>query len=201
MTATKLPQLIMRLADLGHLPEVKLPPGYELRRFRPGDEQVWIDLLNSTGSLGEWSLATARERMSAPVAHVVAEGIHFITSDGIAVATACLTHHTDREEAELGWVGASPLHQGKGLGYQVSLATLHYIRQRGYRAAVLFTDDHRLPAIKTYLRLGFRPIITHESHPQRWQALLSQLGWPEGMISQQYCPTQSGLLQSPLTTE
>lgn len=174
----KSPQLRMILRPLDGLPKVEIPTGYELRTFQPGDEQLWVDVLNSTDSLGKWDMQRAFERLQGPV-HVVAEGIHFITSEGVPVATACLTHHEEMPEAELGWVAVSPTHQGKGLGYQVCLATLHYIAGRGYPAAILYTDDHRLPAIKTYLQLGFRPLIAHESQPERWREVLAALKWPE----------------------
>lgn len=176
MAEAKSPQLRMLLRSLDALPPVVIPEGFELRRFRPGDEQAWVDVLNSTLSLGEWDLKRAEERMSGSV-HVVAEGVHFVTRNGVPVATACLTHHDEMPEAELGWVGVSPRFQGHGLGYVVCLATLHYIRERGYHAALLYTDDHRLPAIKTYLKLGFEPLMAHESHPERWREVLQQIGW------------------------
>ncbi len=40
----------------------------------------------------------------------------------------------------------------------------------------LCTDDWRLPAVKTYLNLGFEPEIIHESHPARWKAVFETLG-------------------------
>ncbi|MHB0876883.1 MAG: GNAT family N-acetyltransferase [Anaerolineae bacterium] len=176
MAELKSPQLRMLLRSLDNLPPVAVPTGFELRRYHPGDQQAWVDLLNSTLSLGEWDLKRAEERMNGSV-HVVADGVHFITKDGVPVATACLTHHDDMQEAELGWVGVSPHFQGLSLGYSVCLATLHYTRERGYGAVVLFTDDHRLAAIKTYLKLGFEPQMVHDSHPERWREVLAKLGW------------------------
>ena len=176
MAEPKSPQLRMLLGSLASLPPVSLPAGFELKRFRPGDEQAWVDLLNSTLSLGEWDLRRAEERMKGSV-RVIADGILFITEGGLPVATACLTHHDEMPEAELGWVGVSPHVQGKGLGREVCLAALHYIRDRGYGAVVLFTDDHRHPAIKTYLKLGFEPQMAHESHAERWREVLDKLAW------------------------
>lgn len=176
MQGDGLPQLRMRLASLDCLPPVVLPVGYHLRRFGRGDEQAWIEVLNGSQALGEWDLEKARRSFTGERARVVPEGIHLVFDGSQPVATACLTEHDDFEEAELGWVAVSPEHRGKGLGFQVCLATLHYMRHRAYGAAVLFTDDHRLPALKTYLRLGFRPWLTHESHAERWQRVLARLG-------------------------
>jgi hypothetical protein len=57
---------------------------------------------------------------------------------------------------------------GLGRGLQVA-ASAPSARCRV--AAVLDTDDFRQAAVKTYLRLGFRPWITHRSHLVRWTAL------------------------------
>jgi hypothetical protein len=38
------------------------------------------------------------------------------------------------------------------------------------------TDDHRLPALKVYLGLGFRPDLGHPSYAERWERLFAQLG-------------------------
>lgn len=178
MSEPRPPQLRMLLSPLGEVAPVRLPEGYGVRTFTEGDEQAWIDVLNSTEALGAWDLDRAQRVMLGPV-RVVREGVHFITHDGIAVATSCLTHHDDLEAAELGWVATMPAHQGQGLGRQVCLATLDFIRRRGYPAVILFTDDHRLAAVRTYLGLGFRPLMTHDSHPGRWGEVLRLVHWPE----------------------
>jgi len=168
------------MSELSSLAEVTLPAGYSCRRFQPGEELVWAEVLNSTGELGEWTLERAYRVMEGP-RRVVQEGIHFVLHhEDVAVATACMTTLGLRTEVELGWVAVVPSHQGKGLGYQVCLATLHYIRDLGYGRVCLLTDDHRLAAIKTYLRLGFRPEYTDESHPERWREVLAKVGWGGG---------------------
>ena len=55
--------------------------------------------------------------------------------------------------------------------------TDHYIKLEPQSSVVLFTDDHRLAAIKTYLKLGFEPQMVHDSHPERWREVLAKLGW------------------------
>jgi len=82
-------------------------------------------------------------------------------------------------EAEIGWVAVVPEHQGRGLGGQITLAACHAARELGFDEAFLFTDDFRLPAIKTYLNLGFTPDCWHESHAGRWTAILRALGYPD----------------------
>jgi mycothiol synthase len=52
----------------------------------------------------------------------------------------------------------------------------------GYRRIYLLTDDFRLPAIKTYLRLGFVPFLFEEGMEQRWREVLRRLEWPEQVL-------------------
>ena len=56
---------------------------------------------------------------------------------------------------------------GKNLGYSLSLAALNYFRKKGIKEVFLYTDDFRLPAIKTYLKLGFKPVILDKFHLMR----------------------------------
>jgi putative NIF3 family GTP cyclohydrolase 1 type 2/GNAT superfamily N-acetyltransferase len=168
------PQLQMWRRHLADLPGLSPPEGYVVRTFQPGDEVGWRVVLNSTGSLGSWTeerVAKQLEQCGGP-AHVF-----FVTHAGRPVATACVVRHDQEERTlwEVGWVGADPLHQGKGLGYQVVLAALHRIRELGGNEAYLLTDDWRLPAIKTYLNLGFEPDMDHESYSARWAEVRERL--------------------------
>ena len=79
---------------------------------------------------------------------------------------------------ELGWVAAHPDHKGKGLGKTVCAAVVGRLLRGGYSSIYLNTDDERLPAIKTYLTLGFRPLILTADMTARWQALCETLAWP-----------------------
>jgi len=81
----------------------------------------------------------------------------------------------DPETGYVHMVGADPRYKGNGLGYQVSLATLHQMAAENRQSVILHTDDFRLPAIAIYLRLGFEPEITHESHEARWEDIYTRI--------------------------
>jgi mycothiol synthase len=49
------------------------------------------------------------------------------------------------------------------------------MRERGCGEAILDTDDFRLPAIRTYLRLGFTPEISADDHAHRWDRIFAEL--------------------------
>lgn len=170
-----LPQLRMRFTRFDTLPEPPpLPEGYVIRPYRPGDEAGWAAVLTATGSLGQWD-AQRVIRLLQGERHAVPEGSFLATWHGLPVATTCTVVGPNEEKPEIGWVGVMPEHQGHRLAFHLCLACLRFLRDRGVRECFLLTDDFRVPAIKTYLRLGFEPEVTHESHPARWQKILAEL--------------------------
>jgi len=106
------------------------------------------------------------------------------------VGTACAWRQSV-DEGKVGYVhmlGVVPEHQGKGLGYALVLCTLHFFKDRGFQEAVLDTDDFRLPAIKTYLNLGFEPVYVDEGHLSRWKTVLAKLEEARGRKQNIYYP-------------
>lgn len=161
-----------RLTDL---PPIALPEGYGLRSLTPADLSAWAALLQHNGELCEWDEQRAAP-FFAPDSPMPLEGSFFIitSADGTPVATAQLHLHCDDEYAplpELGWVAVDPAHRGKRLGLLACLAVLHYAADAGFDELFLRTDDHRLPAIVTYFRLGFEPWMVDSSAPGRWRAI------------------------------
>ena len=47
---------------------------------------------------------------------------------------------------------------------------------QGRNRMTLTTDDFRIPAIRSYLKLGFLPVVDGWEMRRRWQALLAPLG-------------------------
>lgn len=172
-----LPQLLMRRENLDNLPPLSIPDGFTLRTYRDGDALGWEDLTEST--LG-FRLDFEKDIMGNPF--FTKERVFFICKGEQLVATAIAWCDGDDPE-KIGYVhmvGANPEFKGKGLGYQVSLATLHKMAEENKQSVILHTDDFRLPALAIYLRLGFKPDMTHESHEARWQAVYKALGISHG---------------------
>ena len=172
-------QLQMVFPERSNTPAVELPGGYALRPFRvdDGDADAADDTdacaaLMSAAGFGGWSparvLATYRAALEG--GHLVVE--HLATRTLVATA---LANHAPSDlhphGGELGWVAAHPDHAGRGLGRAVCAAIVVLLRARGYRRIYLKTDDHRLPAIATYLRLGFDPLMYKSDMPARWDAV------------------------------
>jgi mycothiol synthase len=87
------------------------------------------------------------------------------------------------------WVGVDPDFRGRALGRHVTLEVLYYFRNHGVRDAVLETDDFRLPAIRTYLGLGFVPEYRGPSDPLRWSRVMKALSFAGAQPASNRHPT------------
>lgn len=166
-------KLFMRRPGLDDLPV--LPPlreGCLLRPYEPGDLAALGILL--TRSFDEtWDEQHVRETLTdAPDV----DTIYVIAHAGTLVATAsALMTETGPRSGYLHWVGADPAFRGQGLGATVSLAVLRRFRELGLRDAMLETQNFRVPAVRSYLRMGFVPESRDVGEQQRWARLLPQL--------------------------
>lgn len=174
------PQLIMRRPHLLDLPAPRVPQGYQMRHFREGDEAGWNALMDlaferppgrsdfTSQMAGDGPYRPERVRLVLDEAGAI-----------VATASCWLDARFGDDSAMLHFVATDPAVGGRGLGTAVSLEALHLGHAEGRSRAFLLTDDFRVPALKTYLRLAFEPVMTHESHPGRWRVILDRLSWPE----------------------
>lgn len=170
-------QMVWPQRLLASPPSPKLPPGYDLRQYRPEDRQKYLALMHRAG-FDHWDEAQLERMLSSilPGGFFVVE--HLAT--GTLVATAMATHNpTPRYPfgGELCWVAGDPDHAGRGLGLAVCSAALDRYVRAGYQCVYLLTDDWRLAAIKTYLKLGFEPVCNDAATEARWGKVLTALGW------------------------
>jgi len=159
-------------------PVPNLPEEYLLRCYRDDDKAEYLELREKVG----FSSLTPQQ-LAEMLCKVLPDGffvvIHRRTQK--IVGTAMALHHPQDYHpygGELGWVGVDPEHRGKALGLAVCAAVVARLLRAGYRRIYLLTDDFRLPAIRTYLELGFKPFIVAENMQQRWQQVYETLGWP-----------------------
>lgn len=190
--AEKLPQLLMRRPHLQDLPAPLVPAGYLLRHFRPGDETGWNRLMDVAFERRSGQSDFAQEMASDDPYRP--ERVKLVLDEGgniVATASCWRSPRYPVGSAMLHWVGADPTHGGQGLGTAVSLEALHQGLAEDCTQAFLLTDDFRAAALKTYLRLAFEPVVTHESHRRRWQMILAGLSWPEGFAAVLAGPLES----------
>lgn len=169
------PQIYMRYPDISKISELRISDGFELVTHKNEYEKAWEMLIERafhTSFTFDKCIICGRCATPYHPEHTL-----YIKYQDRLVATVTAIEHADFPGE--GWfrmVASDPEFRGKGLGKQVCLAALHSLAKRGYKTAVLCTDDDRIPAIKTYLSLGFEPVYIHESHRDRWERIYMKIG-------------------------
>jgi len=171
-------QLAMRRPNLENLPPMPpLPAGYALRPCRKDEREGLAAVLERAfpGFEQPWTAEKARAQLleAADVRET------FVIEHGgkiVATASVQMPPGATGGKGTVHWVAADPAHKGLRLGYRVSLAVLHRLVEEGCTEADLSTDDPRLPAIKTYLNLGFIPHYADDTHPARWSRVFQAMG-------------------------
>jgi len=170
-------QMLWPEEKLSSPPVPKVPDGYVLRCYEDRDADGWLAVMAKAGFDG-WDY----ERLAGIIRKIIPGGFFVIVhqATGKVVATAHVAHNPAQLHpagGEVGWVAGDPDHKGKGLGLAVCAAVTARSIAAGYKNIYLRTDDHRLPAIKTYLKLGYEPLLFCEGMAERWQAVREKLNW------------------------
>jgi len=150
-------------------PRPALPDGVTVRPFRPGrDEQAWLRAnaraFATHHEQGRWTAEDLRLREQElwfdPAGFLLAwrgdpDG------DGVLVGSHWTKVHPagDAGEEPVGEVyvlGIDPDAQGLGLGRALTDLGLAYLRGRGLREVLLYTEEDNTAAVSLYERTGFR---------------------------------------------
>ncbi len=170
---TDLPQLRMKHRLLVVPSPRTIPLGAAIREGVAGDASDLATILNVCFD-PSWD----SERVRLELLEASDVPLTFVAElDGAVVGSASFQRKQDPDPSA-GWlhyVGVHPIARGLGLGEILSAAVLAEAVSRGCSSAFLTTDDFRVPAIRTYLKLGFEPDCWHESHEGRWNAIREKL--------------------------
>ena len=135
--------------------EVKLPAGYAIRSYRPGDEDAWAGLMCAVGEQTDLAEAKAEfiRRYLADAAFT--DRIFFaVDAEGTVVGTAIAW---DDGLRVLHWLAVHPAHQRKGLGKALCQTCLRLFRREDNALPVyLHTQPWSWKAILLYISLGFK---------------------------------------------
>lgn len=178
-------QLLMKRRRLERIGKLSLPKGYSLRTYREGDERHWARIISrafeTECSAGVFAREIAEQEDFRP------ERVFFLTYRGhpVGTATAWTKPELGRLSGYVHMVAIIPEHTRKGLGKVLTAAVLTYFKEHGLRSAFLHTDEHRLAAVKTYLELGFDPVVRGEKIRRRWLEVLRSLRRPD--LAHRYC--------------
>lgn len=167
-------QLRMKIDSLRDLPEIDLPTGLEIRDADLSDAAEITHCLREAFPEFDWTEQKVVDHLLAN-RHVTVTLV--VVNEGRVLATSsCMDLQEQPQTGYVHWVGARSEARGKGMGRAVTLATLLRFRAQGKADAILETDDERLPAIKSYLALGFVPCPREdEDQDERWSKVLGKL--------------------------
>lgn len=137
--------------------EPSLPPGFQIRSMRDGDEEQWTIVKRSAfrddTPMGWWQQVWGSRPDHDPDGWKVCE--HGGRIVGIAAAVV-----KDLPEGGKGccieWVGVLPEFQGLGLGRALMTACLNYAARFQPNPMVVVTQRFRAAAVALYESLGFR---------------------------------------------
>jgi mycothiol synthase len=155
--------------------KIKIDSRYKLRQFDVHDTQNYYEIFIAANMqkppLDYW------QKHLLPNGFFVAE---HIASNSLVAACFASHHPTSRHQraGNLGWLAVDPAHRGKGLGLSLSAAVTSRLIEAGYERIYLETHDHRLPAIATYLKMGWVPLMYMPEMESRWLAVCKELDWP-----------------------
>jgi len=157
---------------------MQFPDEYYMRSYITGDGIGWCRCCID-GSLGvdEISEIVFEEKMLKDKT-VNPENIFFLISpDGEIAGTVTYQYTNDEDTACIHMVAIEKSYQGKRLAAPLNLYAIQKIIDDGRKKIILTTDDWRIPAIKTYLRVGFSPVIKpgDTDMEKRWAEIMTQI--------------------------
>ncbi|HET8642409.1 MAG TPA: mycothiol synthase, partial [Pseudonocardiaceae bacterium] len=152
--------LQLRRSLLAPLAQPALPAGVRLRPFQAGaDEQRFVEVNNRAfdwhPEQGGWDVEQVRVREAEP--WFDPEGFLLAVDESDRLLGFHWTKiHSDREPiGEVYVLGVDPAAHGRGLGVALTLAGLHYLRDRGLREVMLYVEADNPAAVAMYRKLGF----------------------------------------------
>jgi mycothiol synthase len=169
--------ICMEKTPLAGLPAVRLPSGYSIRPISLEEGSLWEQVMEQ--SYGGYGPGTFQEIMVENYDYDPERVRIMFDENGQPCATATSWRQHYRWGSGIGYVlfvGVVKSYQGHGLGFQITLHLLHDFVEHGFQSAILETDDYRLPAVKTYLKLGFLPRIVRSQQYQQWDNIFASLG-------------------------
>ncbi|WP_373365049.1 mycothiol synthase [Nocardia cyriacigeorgica] len=147
----------------GELPELAVPQGILLRTYAGPDDDAELLRVNNAAfawhpEQGGWTEREIAVRRDEPWFDPAGLFLAVDAGDpGRLLGFHWTKVHTELDPplGEVYVVGIDPAAQGRGLGRLLTLAGLHYLRDRGLGAVLLYTEADNAAAVHTYTRLGF----------------------------------------------
>lgn len=137
--------------------EIKLPAGYAIRAYQPGDEAAWAALHTQTGDFAapEEAASYFMDKYGADLSRV----LFALSPEGEVIGT--VTAWTDDRAGEtvrsLHGLAVAQAHQRQGIGKALTQTAMKFLRREDNAAPVyLHTQPWSWKAVLLYVKLGFK---------------------------------------------
>lgn len=166
------------ICKLKNVPLFEIEDGYKIRMYEPGDEVVWTEI-SKHGLLEENEGIECWDKYMLSIKALVPERDVFfvVDSEGKAVAT-CTAFVQDDGVGLMHMLAAKPEARGHRLGWAMTTYTLNKLVNelpKDNPMVRLKSDDWRLPALSSYLKAGFQPVLFDVDMDNRWKKICENL--------------------------
>ncbi|MBC2639847.1 MULTISPECIES: mycothiol synthase [unclassified Rhodococcus (in: high G+C Gram-positive bacteria)] len=161
---------LRRPLEGAELPELVVPDDISIREYRGVEDDPEVLRVNAAAfawhpEQGSWTDRDIAERRAEDWFDPAGLFMAFAASDETRLLGFHWTkvHPQQGDEPAIGEVyvvAIGPDAQGRGLGRLLTLAGLHYLRDRGLGAVLLYVEGDNASALHTYDRLGFERFHT-----------------------------------------
>lgn len=152
--------------------------GFSCRKFdgSEADIDIWLGICKNGLAAPDDGREKYENSMLKMEGYKISD-TYFVLYEGKEVGTVTAIVYDEKKQGYMHMVAAVPEVRGKGIGaYMADIAAFEFF-SRGCETAVLKTDEFRVPAVKSYLRAGFLPVLYSEGMEERWSLWLKQNGY------------------------
>lgn len=165
---------------MGTIPPFTIADGYTIRMYQEGDVPAWVDICHH-GLIGENEGLEAWDAYMLSIKELVPERDVFFVCDpeGTPIAT-CTAFIQANGVALMHMLAAKPEARGHKLGWAMTTFSMNKLDKempKENRMLRLKSDDWRLPAVLSYLRAGFQPVLFDVDMDTRWQKVCDNLNF------------------------
>ena len=167
-------RVIMVRETLEGIPAYGSPPGYLVRWFRPGDEELWLKIHLVAAKLNLITPELFAREFGDQQSLLAQRQCFLVDAHRKPVGTATAWFNDNFNGGSYGrvhWVAIVPEQQGRGLGKALMAIVCQRLRELGHTRAYLTTSTARLPAINLYRHFGFTPLIRAPDDAAIWREL------------------------------
>ena len=174
--ATKKKKQLMMLLFPVYKP-LELPEGCAITHYRgPEDIPAWIELCKNglapeDAGTDFFDACITKFPSIDPL-----QDILFLEENGVKVGTVTAVNDWGNGVGRIHMVSVANACRGKGYSLLLSRAAENKLAACGVKSAALTTDAWRKAACKCYLRSGWYPVNHDTDMPERWGAVLKDLG-------------------------